>query len=117
VPTPRSLERDIDGAKAAVGAIDFEADGPALEKRTGILRQVRAMHEHVAGTVVAGEKAVAFGVVEKFNFAGDAHGSSSDALMKTARMQDGMRPPGGECFTRLGPRASFASLLLMDVCV
>src|SRR5580700_4710120 len=66
VPTPRSLERDIDGAQPAVGAIDLEADGPALEERAGIRRQVRAMHEHVARAVVAGEKAVAFGVVEKF---------------------------------------------------
>jgi hypothetical protein len=31
VPAPRSLERDIDGAKPAVGAVDLEADGPALE--------------------------------------------------------------------------------------
>jgi hypothetical protein len=48
VPTPRSLERDVDGAKAAVGAIDLEADGPALEERTRVLRQVRTMHEYVA---------------------------------------------------------------------
>jgi len=97
-PAPPSLERDIDGAKPAVGAIDLEADGPALEKRAGIRRQVGAMYEHVARAVVAGEKAVAFGVVEKFDLAGDAHGSSSDALMKPARM--GARPQGGECFTR-----------------
>src|ERR1700734_274866 len=88
----RSLEGDIDGAQPAVGAIDLEADGPALEKRAGIRRQVGAMHEHIARAVVAGEKAVAFGVVEKFYLAGDAHGSSSDALMKPARMR--ARPPG-----------------------
>jgi hypothetical protein len=40
VRTPRSLERDIDGAQPAVGAIDLEADGPALEKRAGILRAI-----------------------------------------------------------------------------
>jgi hypothetical protein len=50
------------------------------------------VHEYVARAVVAGEKAVAFGVVEKLDLAGDAHGSSSDALMKTARMH--ARPPG-----------------------
>ena len=92
------FERDVDGAKPAVGAIDLEADGPALEKRARIGRQIRAMHEHVARVVVAGEKAVALGVVEKLDLAGDAHGSSSDALMKTARL--GARPQGGECFTR-----------------
>ena len=98
-PALQSLERDIDGAKAAVGAIDLEADGPALEERARILWQIRAVHEYVARAVVAGEKAVAFGVVKEFYFSGDTHGSSSDAMMKTARM--GARPPGGECFTRL----------------
>jgi hypothetical protein len=88
----RSLERDIDGAQPAVGAIDLEADRPALEKRAGIGRQIGAVHEHVARAVVAGEKAVAFAVVKKLDLAGDAHDSSSDALMKNARM--GARPPG-----------------------
>jgi hypothetical protein len=40
VSAPRSLERDIDGAQPAVGAIDLEADGPALEERAGILRTI-----------------------------------------------------------------------------
>jgi hypothetical protein len=31
-----------------VGAIDLEADRPALEERAGIRRQIGAMHEHVA---------------------------------------------------------------------
>jgi hypothetical protein len=47
-PAPPSLERDIDGAKPAVGAIDLEADGPALVERASIRGQVRAVHEHVA---------------------------------------------------------------------
>src|SRR6202030_1956501 len=105
---PRSLERDVDGAQPAVGAIDFEADGPALEQRAGVRRQVGAMHEHVARAVVAGEKAVAFGVVEKLDLAGDAHGSSSDALMKPARM--GARPPGAS-------RAGAASRVVREVAV
>jgi hypothetical protein len=52
VATPRSIEGDIDGAQPTMGAIDLEADGPALVERAGIRRQIRAMHEHVASNQV-----------------------------------------------------------------
>jgi hypothetical protein len=68
-----------------------------------ILKVIEPTRDDAAGTViVSGEVTLtlAFGVVEKLDLAGDAHGSSSDALMKPARMR--ARPPGGECFTRLG---------------
>jgi hypothetical protein len=69
------------------------------------LKVIEPTRDDAAGTViVSGEVTLtlALGVVEKLDLAGDAHGSSSDALLKTARTQDGMRPPGGESVTRLG---------------
>jgi hypothetical protein len=65
------------------------------------LKVIEPTRDDAAGTViVSGEVTLtlAFGVVEKFDLAGDAHGSSSDVMMKTARMRT--QPPGGECFTR-----------------
>jgi hypothetical protein len=47
-PPPPLLNRDIDGAKPAMGAVDVEGHGAALVKLAGGDRQVGAVHEHVA---------------------------------------------------------------------
>jgi hypothetical protein len=71
-------------AQAAFGVRDLEAHGLTLVKRTDFRGHIRAVKKYIAAAVVADQKSVTLGLVEKFDLAGIHVGSPAMLGLRNA---------------------------------